>query len=283
MKLFDKNLFIFVVTLFLSAVVITGCGGSSLQVSRPGEPEEFDHYLNSTVMMVEVSLNGKVLGPNCTAFFVSPRLLGTAAHCVVDRGTIVEVAPGILRRVRIGEPEPTLGRTILFMEHDEEQKYMSMSDEEREEYGQPHYHSSIVVAVDEDNDVAVLRLKNDEADWSNWYELRSLTEEPVQAGERVFSVSNPIGLPYIFSTGIISRFILVGEKTVLLHQVRLGPGSSGSALLDSNGRVIGINVSLSRGGFVTSATPVSYLKTQIEIAKTNEQIERMDNVSTDAS
>lgn len=279
MKLLRDKIFLSIVVAFLISALAGGCGGSSLQVSRPNNGEGFDNYVNSTVMMVELSLSGKVLGPNCTAFFVSPRLLGTAAHCVVDRGTIVEVAPGVLRRVRLDEPEPTVGRTILFMDYNEENKYMAMNREEREGYGEPQYYSSTVVAVDEDNDVAVLELEDSENDWPVWHELRSLVEEPLQAGEKVFSVSNPVGIPYVFSSGIVSRFLMTGERTVILHQVRLGPGSSGSALLDSNGRVVGINVSLSRGGFVTSATPVSYLKTQIEIAKTNREIERMDGAA----
>jgi serine protease Do len=67
-------------------------------------------------------------------------------------------------------------------------------------------------------------------------------------GELVFAVGNPLGFTYYGTAtmGIVSgtsRFMSSGEfsSTVIQHDASISPGNSGGALLDINGKLIGIN------------------------------------------
>lgn len=256
----------------------TSCGGRSLaHLSRPGNPEEYNHYLNSTVALVELTSGGNMVGPLCSGFFISPRRLATAHHCVEDRGILVEVGPHRARRVQLGEPEPVVGRTILFVDATTEAEWLVQDEDERTR--QPNHHTATVVAADEQNDLAVLELVDSEDDWANWVPLRNLEEHPVEVGERVFAVSNPVGETFILSEGIVSRVQLVDTTIRILHQVRIGPGSSGSALFDRNGNVIGINVAQSRGGIVIKTIPISYLQTRLKILELELEIRELDRAA----
>ena len=130
---------------------------------------------------------------------------------------------------------------------------------------------------DKENDVAILELAPEEDSWSDWLEIRDLEDEPLEVGEKAFSISNPFGHTFILSEGRISRIKVNATSIRIQHQVKLGPGSSGSALLDEEGRAIGITSTGSEWGVVVTSIPISYLATQLKILKTDKKIKRMDD------
>lgn len=247
--------------LFL-AFLLTSCGSSLSHLERPGRPENYNHYLKSTVAIVNFTSSGNMFGPTCTAFFISPRRLGTAEHCVEDPGIkVVEILPGITVQVESEEREETIGRVIHFISAEDEEVWNAS----HREGSDPEHHSARVIAADEENDVAILELLNEEEDWTHWLSMRDLTQEPVMVGEHMFAISNPVGTSFMLSTGIVSRISSIDTKVRIHHQVRLGPGSSGSALLDRHGRIVGINVSGTRGMIIITAIPISHLQTQLRM------------------
>ena len=63
-------------------------------------------------------------------------------------------------------------------------------------------------------------------------------------GQKVIAIGNPLGLSFSVSEGIISSINREGDngmKAYAQTDAALNPGNSGGALIDTNGRVVGIN------------------------------------------
>lgn len=95
--------------------------------------------------------------------------------------------------------------------------------------------------------------------------------EHLRVGQRVLAVGNPFGLERTLTAGVVSavgRNLNTGEGRVLGNVVQtdaaINPGNSGGPLLDSRGRVIGVNTAIQspNGGSVGIgfAVPVSTVK-----------------------
>jgi S1-C subfamily serine protease len=73
----------------------------------------------------------------------------------------------------------------------------------------------------------------------------------LKVGQKVFAIGNPFGLDWTLTTGIVSALdrSLSGDKgTAIEHLIQtdaaINPGNSGGPLLDSAGRLIGINTAI---------------------------------------
>jgi S1-C subfamily serine protease len=115
-----------------------------------------------------------------------------------------------------------------------------------------------IIGTDELNDLAVLRVEEAGLPAIN---LRP-DDEPLIVGETVIAIGSPFGLDASVTTGIISalnREIRLDEQqtgqagltipSVLQTDAAINPGNSGGALVDAQGRLVGINTAiLSRSG-----------------------------------
>ncbi|WP_103728769.1 S1C family serine protease [Novosphingobium sp. HII-3] len=77
------------------------------------------------------------------------------------------------------------------------------------------------------------------------------TSADLKVGQKVFAIGNPFGLDWTFTTGIISALnrTLPSESGPDIQQLiqtdaAINPGNSGGPLLDSSGRLIGINTAI---------------------------------------
>jgi S1-C subfamily serine protease len=78
------------------------------------------------------------------------------------------------------------------------------------------------------------------------------TSSDLKVGQKVFAIGNPFGLDWSLSTGIVSalnRTLPAGEGRAVIEQLiqtdaAINPGNSGGPLLDSAGRLIGINTAI---------------------------------------
>jgi S1-C subfamily serine protease len=78
------------------------------------------------------------------------------------------------------------------------------------------------------------------------------TSADLKVGQKVFAIGNPFGLDWTLTTGIVSALdrSLPGESggPAIEHLIQtdaaINPGNSGGPLLDSNGRLIGINTAI---------------------------------------
>ena len=130
-----------------------------------------------------------------------------------------------------------------------------------------------VVGVDAGNDIAVLKI-DVEADKLHPVEMG--TSADLRVGQRAIAIGNPFGLDRTLTTGVISslgRPVERGEGQATIYNAiqtdaAINPGNSGGPLLDSRGRVIGINTSIYSvsGGSVGVgfAVPVDTVKRVVE-------------------
>lgn len=105
------------------------------------------------------------------------------------------------------------------------------------------------VGADPSNDIAVLRLRGVPAD-----QVRAIalgTSDDLQVGQSVFAIGNPFGLDQTLTTGVISALGRRIESPsgdaiegVIQTDAAINPGNSGGPLLDSAGRLIGMNTSI---------------------------------------
>jgi len=110
-----------------------------------------------------------------------------------------------------------------------------------------------VVAVDQGNDLAVLR-----SDMHNVPRIDPLPRgdsTSVRVGDPTLTIGNPFGVDRTLTSGIVSALqhtIEAADGTTINNviQVDQAPdaGNSGAPLVDANGRVIGINSQLATGG-----------------------------------
>ena len=105
-----------------------------------------------------------------------------------------------------------------------------------------------LVGVAPDSDLAVLRV---EAPAEKLRPLPLGTSEDLQVGLKVFAIGNPFGLDHTLTTGVISALgreirSATGRpiKDMIQTDAAINPGNSGGPLLDSAGRLIGVNTAI---------------------------------------
>ncbi len=115
--------------------------------------------------------------------------------------------------------------------------------------GHPEPLRAEVLGASRDFDLAVLQLED--APRRLLAPLALGSSSDLQVGQRVYAIGNPFGLDQTLTTGIISglgREITspTGHriKEVIQTDAAINPGNSGGPLLDSSGRLIGINTAI---------------------------------------
>jgi S1-C subfamily serine protease len=110
-----------------------------------------------------------------------------------------------------------------------------------------------VVGVEPDRDLAVIHI---DAPAKLLRPMPIGTSRDLQVGQKVFAIGNPFGLDQTLTTGVVSALgrtikALTGRtiEGVIQTDAAINPGNSGGPLLDSAGRVIGVNTMiLSKSG-----------------------------------
>jgi S1-C subfamily serine protease len=109
-------------------------------------------------------------------------------------------------------------------------------------------YAAKLVGVSPAHDIAVLRIR---------VPLQALAALPLgtsnglKVGQKVFAIGNPFGLDWTLTTGIVSaldRSLPNEDGSIIEHLIQtdaaINPGNSGGPLLDSAGRLIGINTAI---------------------------------------
>ncbi len=135
-----------------------------------------------------------------------------------------------------------------------------------------------VVGVDDETDIAVLRVKPDH-----------LTAIPMgrsnnlEVGDFVLAIGNPFGLGHTVTSGIISALGRSGlgiesYEDFIQTDASINPGNSGGALVNLKGELIGVNTAiLSRTGGnvgIGFAIPIDMVKTTMDQLVAHGKIER---------
>jgi S1-C subfamily serine protease len=109
------------------------------------------------------------------------------------------------------------------------------------------YPASLIGAAP-DKDLAVLHI---DAPKSKLIPITLGKSEDLQVGQMAYAIGNPFGLDLTFTTGVISalgREIQSVSKRTIKNMIQtsaaINPGNSGGPLLDSAGRLIGVNTAI---------------------------------------
>ena len=137
-----------------------------------------------------------------------------------------------------------------------------------------------IMLTDEESDLAVLKLRNA----SDLPRLDFADSDAVEVGELVLAIGNPFGVGQTVSSGIISGLarsgIAVGSGRGYFIQTDapINPGNSGGALVDMQGRLVGVNTAIitrsgaSHGiGFAIPANLVAQVVAQAREGRTRFQ------------
>ena len=124
-----------------------------------------------------------------------------------------------------------------------------------------------VVGADPEFDIAVLRIRNAK----DLPTLQLGTSADLMPGEPAIAIGNPFGLSNSVSTGVVSalhRSIQAGDRVYedfIQTDAAINPGNSGGALLNIEGKLIGINTAIHSGGTgIGFAIPVDKAKAIVD-------------------
>jgi len=128
---------------------------------------------------------------------------------------------------------------------------------------------AVVVGRDAATDLAVLRAQAGALPYA-----RLAATRPLRVGQLIVAVGNPLGFESTVSAGVVSALgrslrsrhgrLIEG---VVQHTAALNPGNSGGPLVDSHGRVVGINtaiIAMAQGiGFSVPAATAQWVLTEV--------------------
>jgi len=98
------------------------------------------------------------------------------------------------------------------------------------------FNSAKLLYADAGRDIAILKVTSKSLPF-----LECRTGCKPRIGETVYAIGNPKGLSNTISEGIVSALRSLDKEDVLQHTAAISPGSSGGALVDSNGALLGMN------------------------------------------
>ena len=124
--------------------------------------------------------------------------------------------------------------------------------------------SARIIGMDREQDVAVLSI-----DAENLPTVGIGDSRKLRPGEFVFSMGFPWGIPDGLTAGVVitnGKWIENGNRSNrdwLIASLRLRPGHSGGPMLDSHGRLVGINTMM-HGPYVGAAVPSHVVKASLK-------------------
>jgi trypsin-like peptidase len=121
------------------------------------------------------------------------------------------------------------------------------------------YKTVDVVDIDDVKDLVVLKIKG-----FRLPTVRLGDSDRVESGESVVVISSPEGLTNSVTTGVVSGVRRLETHRVFQITAPTSPGSSGGALFDSTGSVVGIVTYVLRSGQnINFAVPINYVRGMI--------------------
>ncbi len=109
-------------------------------------------------------------------------------------------------------------------------------------------YKASLVGASPTHDIAVLRIN---VRFQRYMPVPIGTSNDLKVGQKVFAIGNPFGLDWTLTTGIVSaldRSLPSGDgrniDNLIQTDAAINPGNSGGPLLDSAGRLIGINTAI---------------------------------------
>lgn len=150
---------------------------------------------------------------------------------------------------------------------------LKTSDEEKYEINQ-------VIASDRKWDIAKFTIKNDKNKIFNYLKF---SNKEIEKGDKVYNISSPMGLEASVSEGIVSSLRSDGQHgNIIQVTAPISSGSSGSALLNHDGKVFAVaTFKYNQGESLNFGVAINEEKLDLleenEFAKRNSKFNRKDN------
>ncbi len=133
-----------------------------------------------------------------------------------------------------------------------------------------------IVGIDQDTDLALLKIQADKLVAANWGD-----SERLDMGALVWAVGSPFGLQHSITFGILSGKHRGGSagtpyQDFLQTDAAVNPGNSGGPLVDSHGRVVGINTAIIGDAYqgISFAIPSRVARDVYQRLKTSGRVSR---------
>jgi serine protease Do len=223
--------------------------------------EELSRRVSPSVVQVVVTGYGAMdeEAPSADALLGLRRTGGSgvildANGYIITNSHVIEGA----RRVQVMVPRAAAGQTSILR-----RRGVSMD--------------ATIVGIDQETDLAVLKVQE-----KNLPALTLGDSDNLRQGQLVFALGSPLGLENSVSMGIVSavgRQLELDDPMVYIQtDAPINPGNSGGPLVDTNGRVVGINtLILSQGGGnegLGFAAPSNIVRTVFEQIKAGGRVRR---------
>ena len=137
-----------------------------------------------------------------------------------------------------------------------------------------------IIAQDDKTDIAVLRIEGGDGHFPT---LEFEDSDSLEVGDLVLAIGNPFGVGQTVTSGIVSALsrsqVSQSDQQVFIQtDAAINPGNSGGALVDMEGRLVGINTMIfsQSGGSVGIgfAIPSNLVKVYAESAASGRKVER---------
>ena len=114
-----------------------------------------------------------------------------------------------------------------------------------------------VLALHAESDIAILKVKGE-----GFHYLEVGDPSALRTAQRIYCVGSPYGLDNTISDGLVSNISrVIDGRSYIQISAPIAPGSSGGALLNEYGQVVGVTTAGIELGQVNLATPITELAT----------------------
>ncbi len=154
-------------------------------------------------------------------------------------------------------------------------------------------YSAQIILEDKRTDLTVLRL---EGDGETFPHIQFANSDNLQVGDLVLAIGNPFGVGQTVTSGIVSatartRVGITDYQFFIQTDAAINPGNSGGALIDMDGRLVGVNTAIfSRSGGsqgIGFAIPSNMVRVVVDSALQGDTVQRawvgvsVQNVTSD--
>ena len=284
----NKTVVSFICAVALTAGAVAGLTGfkgkeTELETTQIGTTGDFQLLSTSEIDGAQVNTSGTITGVSDVAAAVMPAVVSITNKTVQE----VQSLYGRYGRYGFGGGETytyeteSCGSGIIIGENDEEllictnNHVVEGATEITGGFVDDEVYTAVVKGTDASNDLAVVAVKIADISDDTLSEIKIAeigNSDELLVGEQVVAIGNALGYGQSVTTGIVSalnRTIdLDGYNAELIQtDAAINPGNSGGALLDMQGRVIGINSAKASSSGVEGmgyAIPISYAQPILE-------------------
>ncbi len=141
-------------------------------------------------------------------------------------------------------------------------------------YQDVQYNVQFVTRYSQEMDIAILTLEQN----TGLTPLSFGESNKLDKGDNVVAIGSPLGIKNTVSTGVLSAHVKEGSNEILQFTAAISPGSSGGALFDDEGKVIGITyASYYEGQNLNLAIPIESVE-EVENTKMRKMLVHEPNV-----